>query len=431
MSITRICIFTEFWQVRKKMAIALELNHVWKKFHRGEFHDSLRDAIPALLKGLAGFGPRQDELSKKDFWALSDIDFKVEEGERLGIIGHNGAGKSTLLKVLSQIIAPNRGFMKVNGRLRALIEVGAGFHGDLTGRENIYLNGAILGMSRQEIDRNFDSIVDFSGVEAFLDTPVKRYSSGMAARLGFAVAAHLDPDILIVDEVLSVGDTQFQKKCLGKMKDVANTGRTVLFVSHNMAAVRQLCSRAILLKKGELIDDGTPDDVIGRYLNSMSTQADLDLEERTDRLGSGETRITNVLLGTSPEMLGKACYASYGDPLYVRMCFKTQKPLAHAVAAIGFRKEEEHILLINTEIRGETLRNLRERETIDFMIPSLPFAPGKYSLEAEVSSVKGKFYDAISQVANLEVDTSGEYFDLSHGWHSKVLTPFSWTRMDP
>ena len=162
------------------MATALELNHVWKKFHKGEFNDCLRDAIPAFFKSLVGLGPKKDELTQKDFWALSDIDFKVEEGERLGIIGHNGAGKSTLLKILSQIIAPNRGSMKVNGRLRALIEIGAGFHGDLTGRENIYLNGAILGMTRKQIDRSFDSIVDFSGIEEFLDMPIKRYSSGMA-----------------------------------------------------------------------------------------------------------------------------------------------------------------------------------------------------------------------------------------------------------
>lgn len=411
------------------MGTALELNHVWKKFHRGEFNDCLRDAIPAFFKSLIGLGPKKDELAQKDFWALSDIDFKVEEGERLGIIGHNGAGKSTLLKILSQIIAPNRGSMKVNGRLRALIEIGAGFHGDLTGRENIYLNGAILGMTRKQIDRSFDSIVDFSGIEAFLDMPLKRYSSGMAARLGFAVAAHLDPEILIVDEVLSVGDTQFQKKCLGKMSEVANAGRTVLFVSHNMAAVRQLCSRAILLEHGKMIDDGTAENVIQNYLGKLNSQAGNPLEERTDRMGTGEARVTDVLIGNTLESLAPYCITSHGEPLVVRMKFKTFQPIEHAVAAITFFKDDEHVFQLNTEIVGGTLQNLQSNETIEFHLPANPFTPGKYQLTAEVSTVKGGFYDAINQVAELEILRDRNRFcDLTHGWYSKTVVPYSWER---
>lgn len=206
-------------------------------------------------------------------WALQNISFDVKQGEVLGIIGRNGAGKSTLLKILSKVTAPTIGSIKIKGRIASLLEVGTGFHPDLSGRDNIYLNGAILGMTKKEITRKFDEIVDFAGVERYIDTPVKRYSSGMYVRLAFAVAAHLEPEILIVDEVLAVGDAEFQKKCLGKMKDVSvNDGRTVLFVSHNMAAVKTLCTRAIALKNGRFADDGNPIQVINKYLNDDRRQ---------------------------------------------------------------------------------------------------------------------------------------------------------------
>jgi lipopolysaccharide transport system ATP-binding protein len=210
--------------------------------------------------------PTEEEI----LWALKDVSFEVERGEVLGIIGRNGAGKSTLLKVLSRITEPTEGQAIINGRVGSLLEVGTGFHPELTGRENIYLNGAILGMTRAEIDRKFDEIVDFSGVERFIDTPVKRYSSGMYVRLAFAVAAHLDPEILLIDEVLSVGDAAFQKKCLGKMEDVSHQGRTVLFVSHNMAAVRSLCGRGILLNNGRVSGSGSASDVVTSYLDDVS-----------------------------------------------------------------------------------------------------------------------------------------------------------------
>lgn len=207
------------------------------------------------------------------FWALNDVSFDIRQGERVGVIGRNGAGKSTLLKVLSRITEPTTGRIQMRGRVASLLEVGTGFHPELTGRENIFLNGAILGMSKREIQRKFDEIVAFAEVEKFLDTPVKRYSSGMYVRLAFAVAAHLEPEILIVDEVLAVGDAQFQNKCLGKMKDVAHSGRTVLFVSHNMAAIRQLCDSAIMLRKGEMVFAGTAEEGVKHYLNSAETAA--------------------------------------------------------------------------------------------------------------------------------------------------------------
>jgi ABC-type polysaccharide/polyol phosphate transport system ATPase subunit len=205
------------------------------------------------------------------FWALKDISFDVKEGEVLGIIGRNGAGKSTLLKILSRVTTPTLGYVKIRGRISSLLEVGTGFHQELTGRENVYLNGMIHGMTRAEINKKFDEIVDFSGIEKFIDTPVKRYSSGMNVRLGFAVAAHLEPEILIVDEVLAVGDAEFRRKCLEKMQDVSEGGRTVLFVSHNMQAIRELCRRGILLEGGRIVYSGPTDEVIDKYLISSST----------------------------------------------------------------------------------------------------------------------------------------------------------------
>src|SRR5262249_29652844 len=224
---------------------------------------------------------------KEEFWALRDVSFTVVPGEAVGIIGRNGAGKSTLLKILSRITEPTLGEVRYKGRLATLLEVGTGFHPELTGRENIYLNAAILGMKRTEIDRRFDEIVAFSEVENFLDTPVKRYSSGMYVRLAFAVAAHLEPDILIVDEVLAVGDAAFQKKCLGRMGDVIQEGRTVLFVSHNMAAIAALCTRAMLIHRGRLELCDRPQVVIDEYLRTVRNDADVPLRDRTDRQGNG------------------------------------------------------------------------------------------------------------------------------------------------
>jgi lipopolysaccharide transport system ATP-binding protein len=248
--------------------IALEFDGVWKKFKRGEFHDSLRDLIPALTKTFFSRDGHGD-LEEREFWALRDVSFQVRRGEAFGIIGANGAGKSTALKLLSRILRPNRGRITAHGRLSALIEVGAGFHPDLTGRENVYLNGSILGMKRKEIAGKFDEIVEFSGIGDFIDTPVKRYSSGMYARLGFAVAAHVDPEILLVDEVLSVGDMQFQEKCFDRMRRVVSSGTTVIFVSHNLQAVQMLCGRTLLLGGGKQVKLGETRSVLTRYVEML------------------------------------------------------------------------------------------------------------------------------------------------------------------
>jgi len=261
--------------------IVLRFDQIWKKFRRGEqMHDSLRDLIPSIAKKLVRLR-RHEELRDKEFWAIKDVTFQLERGEALGIIGANGAGKSTALKLLSGILRPDRGTISVSGRLSALIEVGAGFHPDLTGRENIYLNGAILGMKRKEMDRKLDEIVAFSELSEFLDTPVKRYSSGMYARLGFSVAAHVDPDILLVDEVLSVGDWAFQRKCLEKMEAFVKKGVTIIFISHNLQAVANLCSRALLLRKGSVVESGPPGQVIRRYLSEAVSSARGDVRDRT------------------------------------------------------------------------------------------------------------------------------------------------------
>ena len=276
----------------------ISVENVSKRFiisHEGkERYTSLRDAMARGTKKLLTFSrPRNEEKSRQEeFWALKDVSFEIQRGDRVGIIGRNGAGKSTLLKILSRITDPTRGRIEINGRVASLLEVGTGFHPELTGRENIFLNGAILGMSRTEIRQKFDEIVAFAEVEQFLDTPVKRYSSGMYVRLAFAVAAHLEPEILIVDEVLAVGDAQFQKKCLGKMNDISKGGRTIIFVSHNMAAVKSLCNRGIVIKNGNLVYSGTEIESVNYYQSTEDKNSSyLNSGDPLDSVGNDYIRI--------------------------------------------------------------------------------------------------------------------------------------------
>jgi lipopolysaccharide transport system ATP-binding protein len=255
----------------------LDVQGIFKKFRRGELYDSLRDFVPALARRLVR-SERTPGLDQREFWALQNVSFSVQRGEAFGIIGGNGAGKSTILKLFTGIMRPTKGSIRVAGRLSALIEVSAGFHPDLTGRENIYLNGAILGMTRDEIRRRFDAIVAFSGLEEFIDMPVKRYSSGMFARLGFSVAAHVEPDVLLVDEVLSVGDYLFQRKCIERMHSVIASGATVIFVSHNLREVANLCKRSLLLERGTVQMIGPTEDVIRTYFSRGQQQRAVDTE---------------------------------------------------------------------------------------------------------------------------------------------------------
>jgi lipopolysaccharide transport system ATP-binding protein len=252
------------------MPIAIDVDGLGKRYRIGEFqaaYGTLRESLSHAAKRLTG---QESRRAREEIWALKDVSFQVQQGEVLGVIGRNGAGKSTLLKVLTRITAPTEGQAEISGRVGSLLEVGTGFHPELTGRENIYLNGAILGMKRREIQQKLPEIVDFSGVSQFLDTPVKRYSSGMYVRLAFSVAAHFEPEILLVDEVLAVGDAEFQRRCLGRMEDFGATGRTVVFVSHNMQSVAQLCDRAIMIEKGRVTMDGPSSDVVARYLQTSA-----------------------------------------------------------------------------------------------------------------------------------------------------------------
>lgn len=274
--------------------IAIKVENLSKKYIIGSgTNGSLRETLSNTFHNTFG-GKRHDE---EEFWALRDVSFEVKQGEAVGIIGRNGAGKSTLLKLLSKITYPTGGKIIMNGRVSSLLEVGTGFHPELTGRENIYLNGTILGMSRKEVKSKFDEIVDFSGVEKFLDTPVKRYSSGMYVRLAFAVAAHLEPEILIIDEVLAVGDAEFQKKCLGKMDEVAKGGRTVLFVSHNMGAIKALCTKAMLLSKGSLLCKGQVKEVIKSYIGKIDEEftQEMNLIELERVGGLGELKFEKIV----------------------------------------------------------------------------------------------------------------------------------------
>jgi lipopolysaccharide transport system ATP-binding protein len=276
--------------------VAIRAVGIGKEYRIGQLegaYDTLRDQLSALA--LRGLGRAEPRPSRDKFWAVRDVSFKIDEGEVVGIIGRNGAGKTTLLRMLSRITEPTVGYADVSGRLGSLLEVGTGFHQELTGRENIFLNGAILGMRKREIARRLDDIIEFSGVEKFIDTPVKRFSSGMYVRLAFSVAAHLEPDILVVDEVLAVGDADFQKRSLGKMEEIGSSGRTVVFVSHNMATIARLCQRAILLDKGSVVDDGPADRVVARYLaGEHGTAAERSWADLAEAPGDESVRLRSV-----------------------------------------------------------------------------------------------------------------------------------------
>ena len=291
----------------------IRVENLGKKYllhHREAGNSQYKALRDVLTDGVKAVGRRLNPLTKKsfdsptkeEFWALKDISFEIKQGDRVGIIGRNGAGKSTLLKILSRITEPTTGRISIKGRVASLLEVGTGFHPELTGRENIFLNGAVLGMGKAEIKRKFDEIVAFAEVEKFLDTPVKRYSSGMYVRLAFAVAAHLEPEILVVDEVLAVGDAQFQKKCLGKMKDVSKEGRTVLFVSHQMSAIEKLCSSGVLLSRGQIKFLGNSKETISYYLQDLENQIIENKVSELPRSGTGEIKITDFQLRIQMEI---------------------------------------------------------------------------------------------------------------------------------
>jgi lipopolysaccharide transport system ATP-binding protein len=344
--------------------------------------DGLRHALEAAFRNpLKWLNDRRREVAKahEEFWALKDVSFEVNQGEVVGITGRNGAGKSTLLKILSRITEPSNGRIELNGRVACLLEVGTGFHPELTGRENVFLNGAILGMSKAEIQRKFDEIVAFSEVEKFLDTPVKRYSSGMYVRLAFAVAAHLEPEILVVDEVLAVGDAAFQNKCLGKMKDIARGGRTALFVSHNMAAVQRLCNRCVLLQQGRLVDFGPTPQIVSRYLNESNAAADLNIENLKSRSGSGQIRFTSFHLEDADGRRVE-CVQS-GMDVSIVLGFKCKEGVAPRRVDVGFSlhlPDTTTLAVVYASYTGQIFPDVRGAGGFRCTIRSLPLNEGRY-----------------------------------------------------
>lgn len=333
--------------------------------------------------------------SQPFIWALKNVSFEVKRGEVIGIIGRNGAGKSTLLKILARITEPTEGYAEVRGRVGSLLEVGTGFHPELTGRENIYLSGAILGMKKKEIDKKFDEIVAFAEMEKFIDTPVKYYSSGMYVRLAFAVAAHLDPEILLVDEVLAVGDAAFQKKCLGKMGDVAKEGRTVLFVSHNMAAIENLCSKAFLLDGGHIICSGDVHTVVQTYLQTVSEKITfVSLEHQTNRRGTGRVRFTHFYIEDSKGK--KLQTVQSGQDIVLVFGFECREGDKPRNVAFDFGIHAitgERLTVLHTDFVGQTFPSVPQKGEVRCIIRRFPFAPGRYLVYSriEVNGVEADF----------------------------------------
>lgn len=359
--------------------------------------------------------------------ALDDVSFTVQQGEALGIIGKNGSGKSTLLKILSRVTAPSKGVVKAKGRIGSLLEVGTGFHPELTGRENVYLNGAILGMKRVEVDRKFDQIVDFSGVEQFIDTPVKRYSSGMHVRLGFAVAAHLDPEILIVDEVLAVGDAEFQKKCLAKMNTFAGEGRTVLFVSHNMISIQKLCSRSICLQAGIITQDGITSDVIRNYLHVEEDSSKyISLDSRKDRKGDQTLHFTHVDI--LDKNYHKVDYVISGQDVHFRFFYCSKLAARSQDVCVSFVVNDQEYPLsnINSVDRGQNWMDLFEEGYFECVWPNFNLTSRSYSCSL-FCSINGNIADWVESAFSLEV-IDGDFYNSGEkiGFQSKFLVIHNW-----
>ncbi len=378
-------------------------------------HDTLRDA---LGRAAASVRRRRHDDETDSLWALRDVSFEIQPGRATGLIGPNGAGKSTLLKLLARITEPTTGRAELVGRVGSLLEVGTGFHTELTGRENVYLNGAILGMRRAEIDRRFDEIVAFAEVDRFLDTPVKRYSDGMYLRLAFAVAAHLEPEILLVDEVLAVGDARFQRKCLGKMADIASgEGRTIVFVSHSMPAVRRLCDRTMLIDGGRLVEHGPTAEVIAHYLGDQTASADpgrwIDVSV-APRRGSGECRFRAVRYSSGNE---ETALQPYPDgPLEVDLVVEAEGVLT--VSSFGFVLVDRNgARLVNADIltRGEEVRLEGGRNHVVLRIPALHLNAGVYDVTLWSGDIAGDGYDLVEPAFQLEVVAVDRGFGQSIG----------------
>lgn len=375
----------------------------------------LRKEDPMLKIG--SVNNRAEKADSDYVWALRDITFNVEQGDVVGIIGKNGAGKSTLLKLLSRVTAPTTGEIRVRGRIASLLEVGTGFHLELTGRENIYMNGSIMGMTKAEIKRKFDEIVDFAGVERYVDTPVKRYSSGMLVRLGFAVAAHLDPEILVVDEVLAVGDAEFQKKAIGKMQDVSQgEGRTVLFVSHNMASIRALCNNGILLENGKVVYTGNVGDVVDRYMTEQLSG------DKVDRSGSGEVTFSDYSLSTDSIVLGDDLRVDF------TLHFNKQYFSELLVTVCIFNEKMEPIVqAMNTDDNVEMPKLEDGTARMSCVFKGFNLAPGRYYINLWVGTMAACF-DEIRSCMTFYVEQGTTFIHRPIPYHQafKTVLPTRW-----
>ena len=359
---------------------AISFSHVSKKFRIGASHQSL-GSLFARMKNMMLNSSQQSPTDKqqKEFWALKDINFQVKPGKAIGIIGPNGAGKSTCLKLLAGILRPDEGEIKVKGRLAALIEVGAGFHGDLTGRENVFLNGSIMGMSRKEIKSKFDDIVSFAGIESFIDTPVKRYSSGMYARLGFSIAAHIDPDVLIVDEVLSVGDAVFRLRCMEKMTELMRKGVALVFVTHNLDQMQNICDRAIVLKEGIATEELQPKQAIEIYLKAMSESYN---QRPTDILTSKNNLSEKIILNGlafTDENNKELMWAESNTPFKVRIGFEAESQIENAIVELNVRSVlGDNLLSFNSGRSGYDISIKRGEQSVELKLPGMPIKGDQY-----------------------------------------------------
>ncbi|MGD9810343.1 MAG: ABC transporter ATP-binding protein [Sphingobium sp.] len=401
---------------------SIQARGIAKQYRRGLTRESMPDLRETLM---APFSRRSGAKGEEGrFWALQDVSFDVYPGQVLGILGQNGAGKSTLLKILSRIIDPTRGEIEMSGRLGCLLEVGTGFHRELTGRENIFLNGAILGMSRHETRKKLDAIIDFSGIEDFIDTPVKHYSSGMYLRLGFAVAAHIDPEILIIDEVLAVGDAAFQAKCIRKVEELVKDGRTVLIVSHQLSLIQKLCTRALAIRDGVVAADGETGAVIEDYLASLERHMDIALAMRTDRTGRGNARLSAVRISSR----GSTSLHAGAPALFeidtateaegVNCAFTIYDALGEAIGSFDTSNAEQNDAMLTgmrTQFRCE--------------VPSLMLRPGRYRIGASLSSHDGIIEDDMEFICTFDVQAGfigGRQIVAAPGY-GRVEFPHRWS----
>lgn len=396
----------------------LEIKNISKKFkinHEQQPYLSLRDSIGNIFK---------KRISKEDFWALKDVNFNVMPGDTIGIIGKNGAGKSTLLKILSKITPPTSGKIVCRGRIASLLEVGTGFHPELTGRENVFMNGSILGMRRSEILKNFDEIVNFSGVEKFIDTPLKHYSSGMQLRLAFAVAAFLENEILIIDEVLAVGDAEFQKKCLGKMGEVSKSGRTILFVSHNMNAMRELCSSAVLLKQGTIDLKAGTDDVINSYMKNYQIKKVIDFKTKQNKIAY----LNSIYIHGAKDDLHSNVFPD--KDCFFTMNIMAAKDIPNIHIGIGIDDQmSNRVLTLYTKHNGLNFNLVKGLNNIECKLSNLPLKPARYMIHISVGS-DYEIFDFNFDVEELEVMVGSFYYkEIPEQSQGSIIIKQEWNKI--